>query len=104
MERRDHYASLGRHEIVGDHTFELAIRDADENVVRVKRGLFGATYGRPDEVDYVNHVIRDVKPRGADRESLQEIADFYKRLYRKAYGVTPEVEFVFYDRAKSGLR
>jgi hypothetical protein len=40
----------------------------------------------------------------AEAEYLDEISDFYSRLYCEATGVTPRIEWVNYDRVLSGLK
>ncbi|MCP4089016.1 MAG: RHS repeat-associated core domain-containing protein [Gammaproteobacteria bacterium] len=88
----------GRVEKHGDFLTEKAVRDVNGKVIRI-----GGRFGKPDAVDYVNHVIYDLKPwqRGREefiRTQYQKQFDLYVKLYEQAYGVTPEVQIIMYQQ------
>jgi hypothetical protein len=111
LERRQYYEYVDRYEEVGDHTFEVAIRYTQGpkkgevvHLERTKNDITKTTYGKPDEVDYINNIIIDVKASTANEADLNEIRSFYEKLYIEATGVKPQVIFKFYDRNLSGLK
>jgi RHS repeat-associated protein len=97
-EFRRQMSQHGREEKAGDFLTEKAIRDAKGNVVRIN-----GQYGKPDAVDYKNHIIYDLKPwleggEAAIRSRYADQLELYKNLYQKAYGVMPTVQVVIYNQ------
>ncbi len=98
-EFRSQMADQGREEGAADYLTEKAIRDSSGNVVRNAQGHFG----KPDAVDYVNHVIYDLKPwnpKGVAeiRRIYEAQLRLYEQLYLEAYGVKPLIEIIVYGQ------
>lgn len=97
QEARTQMEALGRQEKPGDFLTEKAIRDANGNVVRDALGR----YGRPDVVDYKNHIIYDLKPWQEGglttiRNTYSNQISRYESLYEQAYGIKPQIVIILY--------
>jgi RHS repeat-associated protein len=95
-EFRSQMQQLGREEKAGNFLTERGVRDAFGKVARIE-----GQYGRPDAVDYKNHIIYELKPWNP--EGIKAIANQYRDqiklytdLYEKAYGVKPQIVIIPY--------
>lgn len=89
---------LGRTEKASDFLTEKALRDAQGNVMKIDE-----QFGKPDAVDYVNHIIYELKPwqeggiAAVARQYARQI-EMYEKLYEAAYGVKPTIQLVLYGK------